>query len=143
MVLVEAGTLPDASELAGKSVKSFYIARTEVTWLEWKKVRGWASDHGYDIGNVGEGSGNDHPVQSVNWYDCVKFCNARSEMGGLEPVYKVKGAVYKRGEFGKEGSNVVMQSAARAIACPMMWSGSGQRAGGLEAKVTNTVGAMI
>ncbi len=34
MVLVEGGTLPDASELAGKSVKSFYIGRTEVTWLE-------------------------------------------------------------------------------------------------------------
>jgi len=110
-VLVEGGTLPDASELAGKSVKSFYIGRTEVTWLEWKKVRGWASDHGYDIGNVGEGSGNEHPVREVSWYDCVKWCNARSEMGGLEPVYAVKGAVYRSGEYGKEGSNVVSQKA--------------------------------
>ena len=45
MVLVEAGTLPDASELAGKSVKSFYIARTEVTWLEWKKERKRRQSH--------------------------------------------------------------------------------------------------
>lgn len=87
MVLVEGGTLPDASELAGKLVKSFYIGRTEVTWLEWKKVRSWAAEHGYDIGNVGEGSGNDHPVRDVSWYDCVKWCNARSVMEGLEPVY--------------------------------------------------------
>ncbi len=100
MVFVEGGTLPDASELAGKSVKSFFIGRTEVTWLEWKKVRGWASDHGYDIGNVGEGSGNDHPVRNVNWYDCVKWCNARSEMEGLEPVYQVKGKPYRSGEDG-------------------------------------------
>jgi sulfatase modifying factor 1 len=112
MVLVEGGTLPDASELAGKSVKSFYIGRTEVTWLEWKKVRGWASDHGYDIGNVGEGSGNDHPVRDVNWYDCVKWCNARSEMAGLEPVYQVQGKVYRSGEYGKVGSSVVAQSAS-------------------------------
>jgi formylglycine-generating enzyme required for sulfatase activity len=111
MVLVEGGTLPDASELAGKSVKSFYIGRTEVTWLEWKKVRNWATDHGYDIGNVGEGSGNDHPVRDVSWYDCVKWCNARSEMAGLTPVYQVKGKVYRSGEYGAEGSSVVTQSA--------------------------------
>ena len=112
MVLVEGGMLPDASELAGKSVKSFYIGRTEVTWLEWKKVRGWASDHGYDLGNVGEGSGNDHPVRDVSWYDCVKWCNARSEMAGLEPVYQVQGKVYRSGEYGADGSSVVAQSAS-------------------------------
>jgi formylglycine-generating enzyme required for sulfatase activity len=112
MVFVEGGTLPDASELAGKSVKSFWIGRTEVTWLEWKKVRNWASDHGYDIGNVGEGSGNDHPVRDVSWYDCVKWCNARSEMAGLEPVYQAKGQVYRSGEFGQDGSSAVTQSAS-------------------------------
>jgi formylglycine-generating enzyme required for sulfatase activity len=108
MVLVEGGTLPDDSELAGKSVESFYIGRTEVTWLEWKKVRSWASDHGYDIGNVGSGSGNDHPVRDVNWYDCVKWCNARSEMVGLSPVYQVNGEVYRSGEYGEDGSSLVM-----------------------------------
>jgi formylglycine-generating enzyme required for sulfatase activity len=110
MVFVEGGTLPDASELAGKSVKSFWIGRTEVTWLEWKRVRNWAADNGYDIGNVGEGLGNDHPVHKVNWYDCVKWCNAKSEMAGLEPVYKVKGSVYRAGEFAPD-SNVVEQIA--------------------------------
>jgi formylglycine-generating enzyme required for sulfatase activity len=110
MVLVEGGTLPDASELAGKSVKSFYIGRTEVTWLEWKKVRNWAADNGYDIGNVGEGSGNDHPVRDVSWYDCVKWCNARSEMAGLTPVYQAEGKVYRSGEYGNEGSGAVTQS---------------------------------
>jgi formylglycine-generating enzyme required for sulfatase activity len=110
MVLVEGGMLPDASELAGKSVKSFYIGRTEVTWLEWKKVRSWAADNGYDIGNVGEGSGNDHPVRDVSWYDCVKWCNAKSEMEGLTPVYQLKGKVYRSGEYGDKGSSVVSQN---------------------------------
>jgi formylglycine-generating enzyme required for sulfatase activity len=109
MVLVKGGTLPDASELAGKSVRSFYIRRTEVTWLEWKKVRNWAADNSYDIGNVGAGSGNDHPVRDVNWYDCVKWCNAKSEMAGLDPVYQVKGKVYRSGEYGAEGPSAVTQ----------------------------------
>jgi formylglycine-generating enzyme required for sulfatase activity len=109
LVFVEGGMLPDASELAGKSVKSFYIGPTEVTWLEWKKVRNWASDHGYDIGNEGAGSGNEHPVQMVSWYDCVKWCNARSEMAGLKPVYKIKGAVYRSGNYNWDGSGVVTQ----------------------------------
>ncbi len=112
MVLVEGGTLPDASELAGKSVKSFYIGRTEVTWLEWKKVRNWAADNGYDIGNVGAGSGNEHPVRDLNWYDCVKWCNAKSEMDGREPVYLLKSGVYRAGEFGMDGSKAVMQKSS-------------------------------
>jgi formylglycine-generating enzyme required for sulfatase activity len=112
MVFVEGGTLPESSELVGKSVKSFWIGRTEVTLLEWKKVRNWAADNGYDIGNVGEGHGNDHPVQNVNWYDCVKWCNARSEMAGLTPAYQVKGKVYRSGEFGPKGSDAVTQSAS-------------------------------
>ena len=111
MVRVEGGTLADASELAGKSVKSFYIGRTEVTWLEWKKVRNWAADNGYDIGSEGEGSGNEHPVRDVSWHDCVKWCNAKSEMARLNPVYQVKGKVYRSGEFGPEGSGAVTQIA--------------------------------
>ncbi|HOY56683.1 MAG TPA: SUMF1/EgtB/PvdO family nonheme iron enzyme [Verrucomicrobiota bacterium] len=27
------------------------------------------------------------PVTAVSWYDCVKWCNARSEKNGLVPVY--------------------------------------------------------
>jgi formylglycine-generating enzyme required for sulfatase activity len=98
MVLVKGGTLPDASELAGKSVKSFYIGRTEVTWLEWKQVRNWAADNGYDIGNIGKGTADNHPAQTINWYDCIKWCNAKSEMEGLVPVYTLSGTTYKIGE---------------------------------------------
>jgi sulfatase modifying factor 1 len=27
------------------------------------------------------------PVQTVNWHDCVKWSNARSQQAGLTPVY--------------------------------------------------------
>jgi len=111
-ILVDGGTLPNNSMLNGKAVKSFFIGTEEVTNQEWGEVQEWAVKHGYDIGNVGVGGSKDHPVSDVNWYDCVKWCNAKSEMLGMEPVYEVKGSVYRSGEFGKEGSYIVKQNAA-------------------------------
>ena len=110
MVLVNGSNLPAVSGLARKS---FYIGRTEVTWLEWKQVRNWAADHGYDIGNSGAGTGDQHPVCNVNWCDCVKWCNARSEMEGLEPIYQVNGEVYRTGEYGKAGTSMVVQNLSK------------------------------
>lgn len=126
MVLVEGGTLRNKTWASlGKSVKSFYIGRTEVTWLEWKKVREWAADHGYDIGNAGAGSGDNHPVRDIDLLECLKWCNARSEMEGLQPVYLVKGGyvypsdrspsyqvndgVYRSGEYSYRASCIVVK----------------------------------
>jgi sulfatase modifying factor 1 len=47
---------------------------------------------------VGAGSGNNDPVTTVNWYEALKWCKARSEMEGLNPVYRVGGVVYRSGE---------------------------------------------
>jgi formylglycine-generating enzyme required for sulfatase activity len=30
------------------------------------------------------------PVQTVDWYDAVKWCNARSQQAALTPVYEVE-----------------------------------------------------
>lgn len=99
MVTVEGGTLPDESGLAGDSVATFQIGKYEVTWAQWKEVRDWAVENGYpDLANVGEGSGEDHPVRNVSWYDVVKWSNAKSEMEGLVPVYTISGSTYKTGE---------------------------------------------
>jgi formylglycine-generating enzyme required for sulfatase activity len=98
MVLVKGGTLPSGSELAGEVVGDFRIGKCEVTWGEWKAVRDWAVTKGYDLSGVGAGSGEDHPVRDVNWYQVVKWCNARSEKEGKTAVYTVGGAVYRTGE---------------------------------------------
>ena len=77
------------------AVATFSIGRYETSWGDWKTVRTWAAANGYDIGSIGAGSADTHPVQTVSWYDCVKWCNARSEKEGLTPVYTVDGAVYR------------------------------------------------
>lgn len=90
----------DSSDLGPYSltVDSFYMDRTEVKYMRWKFVYDWAVEHGYQFDNTGGGKALDHPVQKVNWYDCVKWCNARSEMAGREPVYYVGDEVYRTGQ---------------------------------------------
>ena len=97
-VLVQGGTLPVGSALAGQTVSAFQIARFETTWAEWKEVRTWAAANGYDIGAVGVGSADSHPVRDVSWYDVLKWCNAKSQVDGLIPVYSLNGTTYKAGQ---------------------------------------------
>jgi sulfatase modifying factor 1 len=78
-------------------VSAFYMGNYEVTKSEWDKVRIWALENGYTDLAEGGGKAPDHPVQYVSWYDVVKWCNARSQMGGLTPCYTVAGAVYQTG----------------------------------------------
>jgi hypothetical protein len=95
---VEAGNLPASSWAGAQSVASFYMAKTEVTWSEFAKVRTWAAVNGYDIGNVGAGTEPNHPVTNTTWYQTLKWCNARSEKEGLSPVYKVGSGIYRTGD---------------------------------------------
>lgn len=120
MVSVQGGTLPQSSELAGTVVATFQIGRTEVTWAEWQEVRDWAVANGYtDLAGIGSGSGPDHPVHSVSWYDAVKWGNAKSEKEGLVPAYRASGATYRTGDFGYNGTlEVTMDSRANGYRLP-------------------------
>lgn len=104
MVRVQGGTLPSSSPLGAQNVATFYMAKTETTWGQWQAVRTWAVAHGYDLANVGAGNGDSFPVTNVSWYHVVKWCNARSEMEGLMPVYTVNGSIYRTGDAAPSGS---------------------------------------
>jgi formylglycine-generating enzyme required for sulfatase activity len=57
-------------------------------------------NHGYGFVHAGSGKAANHPVQTVDWYDCVQWCNARSEQAGKTPVYYTDAgltAVYRTG----------------------------------------------
>jgi len=47
----------------------------------------------YDImgGEKPEEKEENHPVASLNWYECVQYCNKLSEREGLEPAYTING----------------------------------------------------
>jgi len=92
MVLIPDGTNSGADPDFGVysiTVDSFYMDSTEVTKAQWDEVYGWAINNGYIFDNSGLGKASNHPVQNVDWYDCVIWCNARSEMDGRTPCYNL------------------------------------------------------
>lgn len=69
------------------SVAAFYMERYEVTRNLWDDVYLWAVTNGYSFDHPGSGRAANHPVQTLDWYDAVKWCNARSEMEGRDCAY--------------------------------------------------------
>jgi len=102
-----SGTDPDFGAYSLTVDTAFYMDSAEVTKAQWDEVYTWALANGYGFDNVGLGKAADHPVQTVNWYDCVKWCNARSQKEGLTPCYSVSNSVYKTGAYGASGSSVI------------------------------------
>ena len=91
------------------SVSGFYMDTNLVTYALWTNVYQWATSHGYSFDDAGSSYGGynyskgpTHPVHLVNWYDAVKWCNARSEMQSLTPCYYTSSAqttVYRSGDI--------------------------------------------
>ena len=74
--------------------------------VEWgQRLRPWQH---------GSGKATNHPVQTVNWYDCVKWCNARSQTEGLTPCY-----------YTDAGLTVVYKT--NVVAPYVNWSANGYR----------------
>ena len=69
----------------------------------------WVNKMPASLANVGSGKAANHPVQTIDWYDCVKWCNARSEMEGRTPAYYTSAAqtvVYRTGQVDVDNSSV-------------------------------------
>lgn len=88
------------------NVKPFRLAMYETSYNTWYEVLKWSENNGYTIANKGvEGVFGDvekennmsepgeepklveMPVCRLTWRDVMVWCNALSEMKGLEPVY--------------------------------------------------------
>jgi len=68
-------------------VSAFYMDTNLVSYSRWQTVYTYATGHGYGFDNAGSGKAMNHPVCVVNWYDVIKWCNARSRLAGRTPVY--------------------------------------------------------
>jgi alpha-tubulin suppressor-like RCC1 family protein/PKD repeat protein len=77
-------------------VSAFYMDKYLVTKALWGTVYQWAISHGYSFDYPGSGKAANHPVPSIDWDDCVKWCNARSEQEGRVPAYYTDGGLSVR-----------------------------------------------
>jgi formylglycine-generating enzyme required for sulfatase activity len=68
------------------AVSAFYMDTTLVTSNQWRSVYAYATNHGYGFIHPGLGKASNHPVETVDWYDCVKWSNARSQQTGLNGI---------------------------------------------------------
>ncbi len=77
-----ARTVGNASPYVSKPVviPDFYIGKYEVTQKEWVDVMG---------SDPSRFTGENNPVEMVNWYECVEYCNQRSVKEGLRPYYTI------------------------------------------------------
>jgi formylglycine-generating enzyme required for sulfatase activity len=103
MVLIPAstnsGTDPDSGPYTLTLPGSLYMDACEVSMTKWGGVYDWALKNGYIFANPGRAKEANHPVTFMSWYDCLKWCNARSEKEGLKPCYMFGGEVYRIGEL--------------------------------------------
>ena len=80
--LMEWAEIPAASLTRGTatySISSFEITTTEVTRDVYAKVMGDVPQQANDGGNF--------PVENLNWYQAVLFCNAYSKLLGRDTAY--------------------------------------------------------
>lgn len=100
MVRVQGGIVTEAAEgseffAGGKvEIRSFYMGKYPVTQKEFLKVMGSR----IRVPPAGQyGSGVNHPMHLVSWYDALAYCNLRSVAEGFEPVYSINGGNDVRG----------------------------------------------
>lgn len=91
----------------------YFIEKKEVSIRDWFYVHDWAIENGYDFSENQsfplmvytldqEKEYPDFPMNNVSWLDCLKWCNARSELMGRKPVYYTDSSledVFREGEF--------------------------------------------
>ena len=117
MVLIPAGTFTMGDALDGHSdaiptnisVSAFFMDENLVSYSQWQTVYNYATSNGYSFANAGYAQTNSQPVQpvqTVDWYDCVKWCNARSQQAGLTPVYYTDAALTEVFTNGDDGTMV-------------------------------------
>jgi formylglycine-generating enzyme len=109
MALVPAGSFIMGDTLDGEkdaipisvTVSSFYMDTNLVSFGQWELIYIWATNNGYIFTNTGVSKATNYPIETVDWYDTLKWCNARSQQAGLDPVYYTDAnftQVYTNGE---------------------------------------------
>ncbi|GEM_PF-477865 len=76
----EPGRRDDESVWAVGISRDYQVSVTEVTQAQYLAVMGH---------NPSRNKGPDYPVESVTWFDALRFCNALSIKQGIKPAYEI------------------------------------------------------
>ncbi len=88
MVYIPSGTFSrDGGTVNISMVSPFYMSDREVTRAQFVAVTGIT-----DPSDISYSTGTDNPVQMVNFYHAMVFCNRLSIMYGKTPVYTIGGS---------------------------------------------------
>jgi formylglycine-generating enzyme required for sulfatase activity len=115
--------MTDAMPVHNVQVDAFFMDKTEVTKELWQSVQTWGNANGYSI----DGGGFKdvaHPVHSMNWYDAVKWCNARSQKENLTPCYYTDAAqtlIYKSGNTNIDNTMVKWTASGYRLPTEAEW----------------------
>jgi formylglycine-generating enzyme required for sulfatase activity len=112
-----SGEGADGVFIEGRTVelRAFAIAARETSWDLWREVCLWAASNGYRIANQGTGLAGADPVTDITWRDAIVWCNAYSEMTGLDPVYFAPEGTALRESLGNADAPGVTSPADRAL----------------------------
>ena len=75
--------IEDENGVRNITIPSLYVCDHEVTQSEWTKyMKPNNLKNDWKIGD-------NYPIYNVNWYECIVYCNLRSEAEGLVPSYYI------------------------------------------------------
>jgi formylglycine-generating enzyme required for sulfatase activity len=99
-------------------VSAFYMDVNLVNSNQWAAVYSYATGNGYAFTHPGWARAGNNPVVYVDWFDCVKWCNARSQQAGLTPVYYKDGGFTQVFTNGDNGTTVYANWSANGYRLP-------------------------
>ena len=105
--------------------KGFYMSRYVITQSQYYLVTGEQPSY-FPSGGRGR-----LPVERVNWYDAIVFCNKLSIKHGLQPVYSISGStnpdVWIADNMANNGEPIPSTSNATWNAVVSNWNANGYR----------------
>jgi formylglycine-generating enzyme required for sulfatase activity len=124
MVYIPSGTFQydeNRSDTA-KISAAFHMSENDITRAQFTTVTGLA-----DPSLAENSTGTGDPVQQVNWYHAIYFCNMLSIKEGLTPVYSVNGSTKPANWLSLSGGMIPLTDNAIWDAVSADWSANGYR----------------
>jgi sulfatase modifying factor 1 len=126
MAFIPAGSFTIGDMLDGESdaiptnvtVSAYYMDTNLVSLSQWQGVYSYATSHGYTFVNAGTDKAANTPVETVDWFDCLKWSNARSQQAGLTPVYYTDAGLTQVFANGDNGTGVYANWTANEYRLP-------------------------